>query len=543
MPLVLEKAAALVDDGGLARSSPDKEDASGANTLLVADLLARLGHRAGPAATSTVRAAVVRMAEALPGGGRSDDAAAEPDRPDAAAVAAIFTAAAPATLLAPLNAAAGQLVPVRARRLKAVASQLLAARHSRDAAAMADVYAALREVVAYDKSPRCVVLEPPAVGVDGLAAGTVTLKVLDLFGGPVTVISPVLAALKAANGDDALAAEAPLRADGSGSGWAVGAADIAPGTYQAEFRLLLSGADGDKPTVAHLPLTVTTTARVDGASVIVSPSSSSDAAGARTFAAPLSAGVAAADAASGEYVHVCFALTTAHGSFNPHQSFVRFAHAETGLDVYFVASTRGAGGGGQRCAAVNLAREMGTFLQRSGAYKVSVLVGDPAIDPPVRADLGRIELRFPPAPVPQWPLYTKPLLYESDTTLEALPEKHHTFRRPESRPPAAVSGLFTLVVLAPLAVFAAALGWLGGNLRRLPSGAGFAYCMSYQACIGAVLGLFIWYWISLTMIETLTMLTPLLLATGLLGRKALMGLAHEDGIGGGSGAASKPKDD
>jgi oligosaccharyltransferase complex subunit delta (ribophorin II) len=130
-----------------------------------------------------------------------------------------------------------------------------------------------------------------------------------------------------------------------------------------------------------------------------------------------------------------------------------------------------------------------------------------------------------------WPLYSRALLHDSDTTLTALPEKHHTFRPPHRRAPAVVSLVFTALVLAPLVAFAAVLLRLsskssaGTSSSSSASSSGLTpWRAAYLVCIAAVLALFGLYWLRLTMAVALQVLAPLAIVTAVVGRRALQGL-------------------
>jgi oligosaccharyltransferase complex subunit delta (ribophorin II) len=130
---------------------------------------------------------------------------------------------------------------------------------------------------------------------------------------------------------------------------------------------------------------------------------------------------------------------------------------------------------------------------------------------------------------PVWPLYSRALLHDSDTTLTALPEKHHTFRPPHRRAPTVVSLVFTALVLAPLVAFAALLQRLSSKSKSSASSTGSSsgltpWRAAYLVCIAAVLALFGLYWLRLTMAVALQVLAPLAIVTAAVGRQALRGL-------------------
>ena len=121
------------------------------------------------------------------------------------------------------------------------------------------------------------------------------------------------------------------------------------------------------------------------------------------------------------------------------------------------------------------------------------------------------------------PLYTEPLLHESDTTLEALPEIEHVMRAPDARPSSIVSLLFTLLALAPMAGFILYLTNYLSITIKFPSALKTFWSFTFLGCLAMVLFLFVLFWIYLTMYETLKCLSVLSLVTCFVGHKALQG--------------------
>lgn len=377
-----------------------------------------------------------------------------------------------------------------------------------------------------------------------------------MLGSPAKVKSVSLSSLVDQDGSDALESGgggSPLGAPDADGFRVVPAVKISPGIYTAGFSVEVKG--GDKPLSANLPIAVGSAVVLAEARVLVSeakdrPSSfqNPDAAvsvGSYVLEQPgrsLLPDDARANAVDGHHLHVELSLKGAAAAA-PHQVFVRFTHVETGLDTFFVAvPVEEGGGGGEFAVSVSLGEESQTFLQRSGSYGVTALVGGPLVMPPFSVELGAVELLFPEAKERKWPIYARALLHETDVSLGPLPEKHHTFREPEVRPHAGVSLLFTILALVPLAALGYGIRRGGANLQRLPSaGAGKAWCAAYQACMVGFVLLFVTYWAALTMAYTLRLLAVLSVATTLTGRKALqsLALAEEGGEGGGGGGGAE----
>lgn len=382
-------------------------------------------------------------------------------------------------------------------------------------------------------------------------APSIKQQVTSVLGSPVEIKSASLSNLARADGSDAIGGGAEgsrLGAPNSEGFRALPAVEVAAGLYTAEFAVEVVGGDGSKTLTAKLPVAVGSTAVLAQARISVSESKI-NASLAGIGSAPsyvLAPGEtlpdeANASALDGHHLHVGLSLNGGAAA-GPHQVFVRFTHAQTGLDTFFVAapvaggSGGGSGGLGEFSVSISLGEESATFLQRSGAYDLAVLVGGPLVTPPVLEELGAIDLDFPVSKARNWPIYARALLHETDVSLGPLPEKHHTFREPEVRPPAGVSLLFTLLVLAPLPGLVYWMRRGGANMGRLPKvGVGRAWCAAHQACMVAIVLLFATYWLALTMAYTLRVLAVLSVVTTVTGRKALQFLVVEAEKSGGEG--------
>lgn len=237
-------------------------------------------------------------------------------------------------------------------------------------------------------------------------------------------------------------------------------------------------------------------------------------------------------AKDGQHFHVLFDVTAPAGEgFNPHQAFIRLTNKATGKTSIFVAhpdSTTNADRKGLHKFSVDLSDRKALYEAADGGdFTVDVLIGDSSISNPVVWSVGSVSLQ-PRAPVqtPTPPLYSTPLLLDSDNTLVPLKEISHIFRQPDSRPPAVVSLVFTGIVLFVFAI------WLLSTLRlglsfRIPL-ASFPWAVGFFASFGAILALFILYWYNLTMFTTLGYLTILSVPTVLFGRQLLVSLQAED---------------
>jgi len=117
------------------------------------------------------------------------------------------------------------------------------------------------------------------------------------------------------------------------------------------------------------------------------------------------------------------------------------------------------------------------------------------------------------------------------TTSEALkPEIRHQHRKPDKRPPAVVALAFTCLILAELAALGVALlrhpAVNFGLWPRAGSGAAIA-CAAFHGGMAALMGLYLVFWVQLSILQLLTPLAALGLFTVVAGHQALSALARE----------------
>lgn len=203
-----------------------------------------------------------------------------------------------------------------------------------------------------------------------------------------------------------------------------------------------------------------------------------------------------------------------------HQSMLQFQHIETKTSCKFSIMKK-------NTIKIDTSRQAKQFQYKSGLYQLTVFIADSIFQESVEWAIGTIDLSLPAAPLPMpSAIYTKALLYESDTTLTALPEIQHMMRPEDSRPNIMVSSFFTLLVIFPFFGFLMFLGRFDMiNFKRLPSGLGALYGITFLGCLGSILVLFLLFWIQFTMFQTLGYLSCITLVTVLIGHKALRGSA------------------
>ena len=98
------------------------------------------------------------------------------------------------------------------------------------------------------------------------------------------------------------------------------------------------------------------------------------------------------------------------------------------------------------------------------------------------------------------------------------------FREPEVRPPPVVSNTFTLLCLAPILIMF--IGWLkiGINVSNMP----FApSSIGFHLGLGAIFGLYYYFWLQLDMFVTLKYLVLIGVVTFLCGNSILVKIADK----------------
>ncbi len=213
-----------------------------------------------------------------------------------------------------------------------------------------------------------------------------------------------------------------------------------------------------------------------------------------------------------QHLHLGFAVRGAGGkALAPQQAFARFVGKDQQITVQVPAAAADAG---KFALSLALDKAAGTFAHAAGVYTVTLFVGDALLSKSITYELGKVDLAFNP---------TDNIDEDPEESAFALRKTiAHTFKTPEKRPPAIVALVFAALVSAPLLLLLALLRAQGANAGLLPtSGAGLINVMAFQACLAAILALFIAYWIGINIFNTLFLLGPLGLCAAFSGKRAL----------------------
>ncbi|NP_001141747.1 Dolichyl-diphosphooligosaccharide--protein glycosyltransferase subunit 2 precursor [Zea mays] len=211
-----------------------------------------------------------------------------------------------------------------------------------------------------------------------------------------------------------------------------------------------------------------------------------------------------------------FQLTTPLGhTFKPHQVFLKLRH-ESKVEHLFVVP----GSARQFKIVLDFLGLVEKFYYLSGRYDLELTVGDAVMENSFLRPLGHLELDLPDAPekAPRPPAQA----VDPFSKFGPKAEISHIFRAPEKRPPKELSLAFTGLTLLPFIGFLIGLVRLGVNLKNFPSLPGpAAFASLFHAGIGAVLMLYVLFWIKLDLFTTLKYLGFLGIFLVFVGHRAL----------------------
>ncbi|KAG8054260.1 hypothetical protein GUJ93_ZPchr0001g30369 [Zizania palustris] len=215
-------------------------------------------------------------------------------------------------------------------------------------------------------------------------------------------------------------------------------------------------------------------------------------------------------------LRLTFQLSTPLGNkFKPHQVFLKLKH-ENNVEHLFVVP----GTARQFKIILDFLGLVEKFYYISGKYDLELAVGDAAMENSFLRALGHLELDLPEAPerAPHPPAQA----VDPFSKFGPKEEISHIFRSPEKRPPKELSLAFMGLTLLPFVGFLIVLVRLGVNLKNFPSlPAPAAFASLFHAGIGAVLLLYVLFWVKLDLFTTLKYLSFLGVFLVFVGHSAL----------------------
>ncbi|XP_018023075.1 dolichyl-diphosphooligosaccharide--protein glycosyltransferase subunit 2 isoform X2 [Hyalella azteca] len=184
--------------------------------------------------------------------------------------------------------------------------------------------------------------------------------------------------------------------------------------------------------------------------------------------------------------------TTSGKPTRVHQAFVRITHSSSKREIIFKADPEPSSVLYKFEMVVSASQPQ--FKGVSGLYSMELIIGDACISNPLRWNLADLNLNFPA---------TKPTDSAEaavDYTYKPKPEITHKFQEPTQRPSAFVSTTFTVLCLLPLVLLLVLWGKLGINVSNFPFSLS---ALGFHLGIGAIFGLFCFFWLQLNMFTTL----------------------------------------
>ncbi|KAK4462097.1 Dolichyl-diphosphooligosaccharide--protein glycosyltransferase subunit Swp1 [Cladorrhinum samala] len=196
----------------------------------------------------------------------------------------------------------------------------------------------------------------------------------------------------------------------------------------------------------------------------------------------------------------------------PHQAFLVLKQQDTGLEAPFPLTVKETGKAVVQISHKDLPVQ---FLLASEPLQASVVIGSFGSAKPLDTPVFSVNIETDPAIPP--PAYEKPVRYGKKA------EIHHIFRPDPKSPPAVISVVFALAVVAALpALF---VGWLllGANVNHLTKAIGTAP-ISHAAFFGSIVAMefvFFLYFTTWNLFQALPVLIGVSTVTILSGSKAL----------------------
>ncbi|URE45251.1 Oligosaccharyltransferase subunit Ribophorin II [Musa troglodytarum] len=217
-------------------------------------------------------------------------------------------------------------------------------------------------------------------------------------------------------------------------------------------------------------------------------------------------------------------LTPLGHTFKPHQVFLKLRHESKVEHIFALESSAGKYKVRPRLLFFSLRFDeifkvkitffdflglVEKFYYLSGRYDIELAVGDAAMENSFLRAIGHIDLDLPGSP--EKAACSPPQPIDPYSRYAPKQEISHIFRAPEKRPPQELSFAFLVLTFLPLVGFLIGLLHLGVNLKGFPSSSVPGFCsILFHGGIGAILLIYVFFWLKLDLFTTLE-------ALGLLG--------------------------
>ncbi|KAG2291510.1 hypothetical protein Bca52824_038179 [Brassica carinata] len=222
-------------------------------------------------------------------------------------------------------------------------------------------------------------------------------------------------------------------------------------------------------------------------------------------------------------LRLSYQLTTPLGHvFKPHQAFIKLKHESQVEHVFLVKAS----GKKSELVIVEFLKLHFEFklYYLSGKYEIQLTIGDASMENSLLSNIGHIELDLPERPEKA----PRPPLQPTDPYSRYGPkaEISHIFRVPEKLPAKQLSLVFLGLIVLPFIAFLIGLTRLGVNIKSFPSLVGAATsALLFHGGIGAVLLLYVLFWLKLDLFTTLKALSLLGVFLLFVGHSTLSHLA------------------
>jgi len=205
----------------------------------------------------------------------------------------------------------------------------------------------------------------------------------------------------------------------------------------------------------------------------------------------------------------------------PHQLLLRLTNAEESQHNTVIVPKLAESG--HYSISLPVSQLSSSLKYKSGDYELSLLVGDIFLHNQIVWHICNLQFHLDPAPYSA-PAFDVPIM-------QALPEIFHTFKPEDQRPGTLPALIFSALALVPLALFFVALHRLQAfDLAKFPSRdetVPFAASVALQVGIAAILGLYVVFWLGLTLLQTLKYSLVIACFNFVVGNKALSYLAQQ----------------
>ncbi|KAJ4870480.1 Dolichyl-diphosphooligosaccharide--protein glycosyltransferase subunit 2 [Raphanus sativus] len=295
------------------------------------------------------------------------------------------------------------------------------------------------------------------------------------------------------------------------------------GKYTFVFEILLDESANEKAYITEaqtkVPIAATGAISIENAEIAILDSDVGSVESQKTLDLTKD-GAVSLSANHLQKLRLSFQLTTPLGLvFKPHQAFLKLKH-ESQVEHIFLVKTSGK----KAELVLDFLGLVEKLYYLSGKYEIQLTIGDASMENSVLSNIGHIELDLPARPE-KAPL---PPLQPTDLYSRYGPkaEISHIFRVPEKLPAKQLSLVFLGLIVLPFIAFLIGLTRLGVNIKSFPSSVGAATsALLFHGGIGAVLLLYVLFWLKLDLFTTLKALSLLGVFLLFVGHRTLSGLA------------------